>query len=483
VWDATTGGNQIQSVASEQSGGAPTNRIASVTSGGATVNYSYDAAGNVTNDGVHGYTYDAENRLVSVDGGGTGQYSYDQQNRRYKKVVGSAVTDYVWEGSRVLAEHDGSTGGVITDYVYRGKRMVAKVEGGVTSYFLRDRLSVRLMVDASGNVIGRQGHLPYGEDFAEIGSQEKHQFTGYERDGESGLDYALNRGYGSSLGRFQQSDAYQPGTSLGSQGWNRYAYAEGDPINFVDPAGTFRLPFLPGWPGDWGGGPLGFGDGFEGTPPPMRPGGPPPLSNDNSRGGAGGSKDPPINFSVSRSADMIMQAVDLVTKNYAACAEATFGGDSDFGGQAIPSAAAAIDSLASGFLKPEIAAMVGAIWAIESNWDLFPKGDHGPAQLTKYWQRRKPELILPGAYDPFSRRQGSPNRDLAFTGDPQANLFTLGNIVRWTHALYGNWSAVAYWYGPGDAGAISRPDYQAAATVLFDKYKGFFECIKQGPEQ
>ena len=28
------------------------------------------AAGNVIDDGIHGYTYDAENRTVKVDGGG-----------------------------------------------------------------------------------------------------------------------------------------------------------------------------------------------------------------------------------------------------------------------------------------------------------------------------------------------------------------------------------------------------------------------------
>src|SRR5260370_29560845 len=31
--------------------------------------YQYDAAGNMTNDGSHAYTYDAENHLIAVDGG------------------------------------------------------------------------------------------------------------------------------------------------------------------------------------------------------------------------------------------------------------------------------------------------------------------------------------------------------------------------------------------------------------------------------
>ncbi|MFY9557291.1 MAG: hypothetical protein WAV47_21480 [Blastocatellia bacterium] len=86
----------------QQSGGAPTNRLTSVTTSGATANYTYDAAGNVTNDGVHSYQYDAENRVVSVDGGTTAQYEYAHQNRRVTKIVGAAWTHYLWQGSQVI---------------------------------------------------------------------------------------------------------------------------------------------------------------------------------------------------------------------------------------------------------------------------------------------------------------------------------------------------------------------------------------------
>jgi YD repeat-containing protein len=110
-YDDNKGIHQVQSIALGQSGGAPANRIASVTNSGVTANYAYDAAGNVTNDGVHTYTYDAANRVVSVDGGAAAQYSYDHQNRRVKKVAGGATTHYVWEGGQVIAEHDGAAVG------------------------------------------------------------------------------------------------------------------------------------------------------------------------------------------------------------------------------------------------------------------------------------------------------------------------------------------------------------------------------------
>ncbi|HKR61709.1 MAG TPA: RHS repeat-associated core domain-containing protein [Pyrinomonadaceae bacterium] len=237
VWDATSGGTQIESIALQGSGGIPTNQIASVTAG-STLNYAYDAAGNVTNDGAHTYGYDSENRMVTVDGGSTANYAYDHQNRRYKKTVGPTVTHYVWQGSQVIAEHNGGTGSVIVDYVHSGSRMIAKVSGGTTEYLLSDRLSTRIVLNGSGTVLGRQNHLPFGGDLGESGTQEKHHFTSYEKDTESGTDYALNRQYSQSVGRFNRVDLVR-GSIGNPQELNRYAYVQADPINRSDRLGLY----------------------------------------------------------------------------------------------------------------------------------------------------------------------------------------------------------------------------------------------------
>ncbi len=250
VWDAVSGGNQIQSATLQQSGGAPTNRIASVTAG-SMVNYTYDAAGNVTSDGVHSYVYDAENRLVNMDSGAA-QYRYDHQNRRVCKIVGSAWTHYIWEGGQVISEHDATTAyttnptyqvnSARVDYVYSGSRMIynrQRASGGgswTSKYYLSDRLSERVVTDTSGNVVGRQAHLPFGEDFATSGTQEKHHFTNYERDAESGLDYAVNRSFTNNIGRFNQIDPLA-GSITNPQSLNRFSYVGNDPINRTDPLG------------------------------------------------------------------------------------------------------------------------------------------------------------------------------------------------------------------------------------------------------
>jgi RHS repeat-associated protein len=74
-------------------------------------------------------------------------------------------------------------------------------------------------------------------------SGDKLQFTTYERDAESGNDYALARYYDSTVARFCSADPLggQPGDP---QSWNRYAYVENDPINLTDPSGKGFLSWL-----------------------------------------------------------------------------------------------------------------------------------------------------------------------------------------------------------------------------------------------
>ena len=92
-------------------------------------------------------------------------------------------------------------------------------------------------VRASGN--GQQmAYYPYGEERTSTANGES-KFGTYFRD-PGGLDYADQRYYNSGMGSFtapdplgmRSADAGNPGS------WNRFAYANGDPINFTDRNGT-----------------------------------------------------------------------------------------------------------------------------------------------------------------------------------------------------------------------------------------------------
>jgi RHS repeat-associated protein len=263
VWDATSGGNLLQNILIATTNGLANNRIATLNG----ITYTYDASGNLISDGMHSYQYDAEGRLASVDNGITAANTYDSANRRVKKVAGGIITHYIWEGSQVIAEYNGSTGALISEYIYAGSRMVAREQAGVIRYFHQDRLSTRLITDASGNVVGTMDHLPFGEDAGVVGESEKHRFTSYERDAESGTDYAINRQYAINTGRFMQPDPIS-GPIYNPQNLNLYTSSLNDPINSLDPEGLQAInvgnidymtvkgqlldnPLLPDWSISW----------------------------------------------------------------------------------------------------------------------------------------------------------------------------------------------------------------------------------------
>jgi len=195
--------------------------------------YAYDAAGNMTNDSLHTYAYDAENRTKTVDSTAA-TYTY-LGALRVKKVVGATTTVYVFSGSKVLAEY--ANGALSKEYVYAGSQMLTSIAAnGTVTYHHPDHLSDRAQTDSAGGLLLWQGHYPFGETWYESAPSGKWQFTSYERDAESGVDYAIFRNYSSRLGRFTAADLLG-GNIFSPQSLNRYTYVIGDPINFVDPLG------------------------------------------------------------------------------------------------------------------------------------------------------------------------------------------------------------------------------------------------------
>ncbi|MFQ5723020.1 MAG: RHS repeat-associated core domain-containing protein, partial [Terriglobia bacterium] len=199
--------------------------------------YDYDDAGNLTSDGLNTYTYDAENRIKTVNGTGA-TYYYGGAGLRVKKVTGGTTTRYIFSGTKVIAEYvnGAAVGSPTREYIYSGSTLLATLEGGATKYHHSDHLSERLSTDANGNVAHAYGHYPFGETWYETGTADKWKFTRYEREPESTLDYAIFRYHNSRVGRFQTPDPIA-GSIVDPQSLNRYAYVRNDPVNLVDPLG------------------------------------------------------------------------------------------------------------------------------------------------------------------------------------------------------------------------------------------------------
>jgi RHS repeat-associated protein len=212
---------------------ASTNRI---TSAG----FSYDASGNMTNDRQYSYTYDAENRAKT---GAGATYSYDGAGLRVKKVAGATTTRYIFSGVKVIAEYvnGAAVGSPTREYIYSGSALLATIEGATTTYHHQDHLSVRVNTNTSGTVVAQQGNFPFGEAWYTTSTTTKWRFTSYERDAESGNDYAIFRSYSNRLGRFTTPDPIA-GSITDPQSLNRYVYVLNDPPRLIDPLGLVERP-------------------------------------------------------------------------------------------------------------------------------------------------------------------------------------------------------------------------------------------------
>ncbi|MBS1823381.1 MAG: RHS repeat protein, partial [Acidobacteria bacterium] len=79
---------------------------------------------------VCSYTYDAEGRVLKVDGGTTATYVYDALDRRVQTIENGTTTLYAFniDGQRV-ASFSGS-GSPVSNQVYVGGAPVAFYQGG-----------------------------------------------------------------------------------------------------------------------------------------------------------------------------------------------------------------------------------------------------------------------------------------------------------------------------------------------------------------
>lgn len=241
-----------------------------------TAGYVYDAAGNMANDTINLLTYDGENRAVtSTQSGATYAYAYDANGLRVEKTPpAGSPTVYVFSGSKVLAEYTAGAAAASpsTEYIYSGSQLAATITGTTTTYHHPDHLSTRVSTDSAGNTARTFGHYPFGEVWYETGTASKWKFTTYERDSESGNDYARARIYSNRLGRFASPDPL-PGSSANPQSLNHYSYAANDPTNLVDPSGLY----------------IGVPSGCYSIYPV--PGGPGVMICNNGGGGGGGTPD------------------------------------------------------------------------------------------------------------------------------------------------------------------------------------------------
>jgi RHS repeat-associated protein len=156
------------------------------------------------------FTWDVENRLLSVSGlGVAASFQYDALGRRIAKVVNGSVTRYVYDLENILEEYDSGaapkvhyTHGVSIDEPLAREDLVS-VE---TTYFQADGLG---SVVGTTNDVGQPVAIFRYDSFGNPGmgtALEGFSFTGREWDADVELYHYRARTYDPTTGRFLSED-------------------------------------------------------------------------------------------------------------------------------------------------------------------------------------------------------------------------------------------------------------------------------------
>jgi RHS repeat-associated protein len=221
------------------------NALNQIASKGST-SWVYDAAGNLLDNGVRTYAWDAAQRLISITDKATGRKSefiHDGQSRltiTKEYPAGSATaseTRYLWCGHKVCQSRDGADN-VTARYYDEGE-----IKGSQSLYYTKDHLgSVMETTQASGKVVGSLDYGPYGEPVKAQGQLPDFRYAGMLHHAPTGLYLTHYRAYDPTVGRWLNRDP------IGEDGGiNLYGYVGGNPLSFVDPEGLDRWGNQPGF--------------------------------------------------------------------------------------------------------------------------------------------------------------------------------------------------------------------------------------------
>lgn len=237
----------------------------------ATETFAFDDDGNLLSDGRWTYTWDAENRLVSMEARPNVpaeaklklEFSYDAVGRRIQKKVYQwnsststyelrSIVKFVYDGWNLVDELT-STGTLVRNYVWGmdasgslqraggvggllfihagGETYIAGFDGSgnVTSMIKQSTgtLSASYEYDPFGNVLKSVG------DYASVNPV---RFSTKYTDEETGLSYYGYRYYEARTGRWISRDPIEE-----DGGPNLYAFVSNNPVNNFDARGLYEL--------------------------------------------------------------------------------------------------------------------------------------------------------------------------------------------------------------------------------------------------
>jgi RHS repeat-associated protein len=209
---------------------------------------TYDANGNVIATGGKTYTYDSQNHMITANNGQVTMI-YDGDGNRVSKTVGGVTTQYLVDDlnptgyAQVVEEV--VNGAVTRQYTYGLQRISQNLSPAVSgnstwtpSFYVYDGGgSVRQLTKSNGTVTDEYEYDAYGNSFTKSGTTpNNYLYRGEQYDSDLGLYYLRARYYNPATGRFLSRDP-EDGKLTDPASLHKYLYANGDPINGIDPRG------------------------------------------------------------------------------------------------------------------------------------------------------------------------------------------------------------------------------------------------------
>ncbi len=204
--------------------------------GGVTL--TYDANGNLTNDGSNAYGWNARNQLASISGGGTASFQYDAFGRRANKIIMGSATSFLYDLANPVQEFGNGMPianlltGLAVDEIF------SRLDSVGVRHFLTDGIGSTLaLTDSAGAVQTQYAYEPFGRDTAagQV-SSNSYQYVVRENDG-TGLFYHRARYYSPVFERFVSEDPI----GFWRSSTNVYMYAQDQPISSRNALGVSRV--------------------------------------------------------------------------------------------------------------------------------------------------------------------------------------------------------------------------------------------------
>lgn len=206
---------------------------------------TYDAIGNpLTYRDDMRFTWAGRQLTTATVNGKTASYIYNSDGIRTQKIVDGTATDYLVDGSTILAQRTGySTMWFLYDS--DGTRVGFTYNDDAYYYMKNVQGDVMGIVDSNLNVVVEYQYDAWGKLIDMTGSEANFigklnpfLYRGYYYDTETGLYYLNSRYYDPQTGRFLNAD-FQIGANQDITSYNLFAYCGNSPVNRADLTGTF----------------------------------------------------------------------------------------------------------------------------------------------------------------------------------------------------------------------------------------------------